>query len=43
LLLADPRQREIAERATLDDKRRLVELPLHAETIGRLLESLIGS
>jgi tRNA A-37 threonylcarbamoyl transferase component Bud32/CheY-like chemotaxis protein len=43
ILLAGPRQTELAGQAKLDQRRRLVSLPVQAEQMSRLLDSLIGT
>ncbi len=43
LLLVPQKHRELAERAVLDDKRRLLETPFHTRQIVELLDDLCGT
>ena len=41
ILVTGPRQAELAGRARVDDKRKLVTLPIQAEGMARLLAALV--
>lgn len=43
VLLVDPERQDLAARARVDDRRKLVEVPLRSESVSGVLASLLGS